>query len=164
MSSIEGFHSEYRFLSNFYRHMDPIMEEHSQGVLSCPVTLAYRTAEHAYQAAKYTNLDHKIEVADAKTPGDAKVVGRRYKARLDWDAIKLDVMLQVVRQKFYQPQLRQLLLSTGNAVLVEVNHHGDHFWGTDEFLDGENHLGRILMQVRDELQNVPHQSPQQLDI
>ena len=41
---------------------------------------------------------------------------------------------------------------TGNLVLEEGNGWHDTFWGVDlKTGEGENHLGRILMQVREEL-------------
>lgn len=64
-------------------------------------------------------------------------------------------MLKLVRNKFSQPYLTKLLLETGDEHLVEGNDYQDRFWGCVKSRDGDwigkNHLGRILMQVRDEL-------------
>ncbi len=49
------------------------------------------------------------------------------------------------------PELCRLLLSTGNRSLVEENTWGDTFWGTVNGY-GENHLGRILIDIRAKLQ------------
>jgi predicted NAD-dependent protein-ADP-ribosyltransferase YbiA (DUF1768 family) len=50
------------------------------------------------------------------------------------------------------PALRTLLLATNGHELVEGNKHGDTFWGVDLCTNvGDNHLGKLLMQVRDEL-------------
>lgn len=43
------------------------------------------------------------------------------------------------------------LLATGNEELIEGNKHGDHFWGVCNG-HGENMLGKLLMQLRAELQ------------
>jgi ribA/ribD-fused uncharacterized protein len=86
-------------------------------------------------------------------PGDAKRFGRRHiVVRPDWDSIKLEVMRAILEIKFQHPGLRQKLLDTGNAELVEENNWGDTFWGTDaNTKKGQNHLGRIIMEIRKEL-------------
>ena len=60
---------------------------------------------------------------------------------------------EIVRAKVTQNQdMKQQLLATGNLVLEEGNGWHDTFWGVDlKTGEGENHLGRILMQVREEL-------------
>jgi predicted NAD-dependent protein-ADP-ribosyltransferase YbiA (DUF1768 family) len=57
-----------------------------------------------------------------------------------------------VLAKFEQfPYLAAKLIETGTATLVEGNHWGDTFWGVDHEQGGENHLGKILMAVREAL-------------
>lgn len=65
--------------------------------------------------------------------------------------MKLAHMEMFVEEKFKEPELRQWLLATGDAKLVEGNQHGDRFWGVYNDV-GENHLGRILMKVRGRIQ------------
>ena len=73
------------------------------------------------------------------------------KLRSDWEDVKLGTMLEVCRAKFTQnPQLAKRLLATGDEELVEGNNWGDTFWGKVDG-KGQNHLGRILMQIRDAL-------------
>ncbi|NBV54175.1 MAG: NADAR family protein, partial [Proteobacteria bacterium] len=70
------------------------------------------------------------------------------------DAGRLTIMLELNRQKYSprNPRLREQLLATGNAVLMEGNDWGDTFFGFDYNRGyGQNHLGRILMQVRAEI-------------
>jgi ribA/ribD-fused uncharacterized protein len=111
----------------------------------------YPTAEHAYQAAKVADPVKSEEVANAKTPGLAKALGRRYKDRKDWDQVKVDVMTEIVRAKFQQhDDLAELLVSTGDSVLEEGNAWGDSFWGVYKGR-GRNELGKILMKIRSEL-------------
>lgn len=87
----------------------------------------------------------------AETPNLAKRLGRQAPIREGWDKLKTDVMYELVRQKFRQhPQLSEQLLSTGDANLVEGNWWGDKFWGVCKG-EGENHLGLILMRVRQEI-------------
>ena len=80
-------------------------------------------------------------------------MGRRVKLRPDWEQVKVGLMEEIVRAKFTQNEdLKQRLLATGDKRLAEGNTWGDTFWGVDlRSGRGENHLGRILMRVRDEL-------------
>jgi ribA/ribD-fused uncharacterized protein len=136
---IPEFQGSYRWLSNFW---------------VCPIEFGginYPSVEHAYQAAKCADVWDRHKILHAKTPGDAKRIGRKSKIRDDWDVVKLDVMLDLLRKKFSIPDLRKKLFDTGNLVLQEGNWWGDKFWGVDLRTNaGENHLGKLLMRVRDE--------------
>ena len=59
-------------------------------------------------------------------------------------------MLEMLRRKFRTEPYRSLLLGTGEMELVEENTWGDRFWGVCRG-EGKNHLGRLLMQVREEM-------------
>ena len=59
-------------------------------------------------------------------------------------------MLYGVREKFKDPLLAELLLSTEDFPLLETNDWNDRFWGVSQG-KGLNHLGRILMKVRKEI-------------
>jgi len=84
-------------------------------------------------------------------PGQAKRFGRQVSLRPNWEQIRLDVMLCLVRQKFEaDAALAADLLATKDAELIECNDWGDTYWGQC-WGAGQNHLGRILMQVRSEL-------------
>jgi ribA/ribD-fused uncharacterized protein len=137
---IDSFGEKHSFLSNFFRHKDKIFYDYEYWV----------TAEHAYQAAKSFNPKDKAAIFGCKTPGDAKRRGKRVKMRIGWGQSKRGVMLEIIRAKFKNPQLRGLLLATGDAELIEGNTHGDKYWGVCGG-EGENHLGQILMQVREEI-------------
>ena len=90
-----------------------------------------RTAKNAWYAAKYGR-----ELAPLPD---------------DWEEVKVDVMYQVVLAKFTQHLgLRDLLLATGDAILIEHTRQ-DSFWADGGDGTGENWLGKILMVVRDEL-------------
>ena len=142
---IAEFQGEYRFLSNFY-----------------PATvvfegITYPTAEHAYQSAKTTNMAERRRIAAVAAPADAKREGRALSPqRPDWEQVKFDVMEKVVRDKFTRnADLREKLLATGDAYLEEGNTWNDRIWGVYQG-QGENRLGKILMQVRDELRRASH--------
>lgn len=137
-SPIFSFRGASGFLSNFYP---------ARVVLH---GVEYPSIEHAYQAAKTTDLDERRAIQRAPKPGTAKALGQQVTMRPDWESIKLEVMLGLVRQKFAHETHRLALLATGDAELIEGNYWGDTFWGVCKGR-GENHLGKILMQVRQEL-------------
>lgn len=71
--------------------------------------------------------------------------------REDWPTYKLEVMKEICRAKLHQHgYIKRKLLETGNEQLVESSPI-DSFWGWGPNKDGENHLGRIWMELREEL-------------
>ena len=111
------------------------------------------TAEHYFQAHKYHNELVQREIRKQRLPQEiAKVVrSARVRVKGDWDSKKLGVMQTAVRAKFTQiPDLKKLLLNTGDAVLVDHSDE-DSYWSDGGDGDGRNMLGVILMEVRDEL-------------
>lgn len=136
---IKEFSGPYRFLSNFYY-----------------VTIAYEgimypSTEHAFQASKSLERSERLYIAEAPTASEAKRRGRALKPiRSDWEQVRLKIMEDLLEIKFRQPLLRRRLLNTGRANLIEGNTWGDIFWGVCAGV-GENHLGRLLMKIRDRI-------------
>ena len=143
--SITRFRDENHFLSNFY----PSVVE-MDGI-------AYPTVEHAYQAAKSPDPAKRHEVAALPTPAGAKSAGRRIKRPDNWFDVNLGILESLVRQKFTRyPDLAEKLLATGDAELIEGNTWNDRFFGMvwdkkREMWVGQNHLGKILMRLRNDL-------------
>ena len=138
-----AFRGYWAFLSNFY------------AVRVYYNNRWYQTAEHAYQAAKMTSKEDHDYVARAMTPGAAKravleLLGHRSVIRKDWDEIRDSVMLSILRAKFSDPGLTTRLLETEEQELVEHNYWGDTYWGICNGV-GQNKLGKLLMQVRQEI-------------
>lgn len=144
---IPYFTGEYRFLSNFYE---------------VPVAYGawYPNAECAYQAQKTTDMKLR-EVFQNLSAYAAKSLGRSLKLRDDWEQVKDQEMLAIVRRKFQQPTLREKLGHTGYKYLVEGNNWHDVYWGVCDgkckhipqhpgIAMGRNVLGKILEQVRSE--------------
>lgn len=141
---VSTFRGEYRFLSNFWQ---------------APATydgVAYPTAEHAYQAGKSTDPAVREQILNAATPGEAKKLGALIEVRPDW-ALGRDVavMSAAVASKFSEdPELADMLLATGDRLLIEGNHWHDNNWGSCHCGEpacqepGRNKLGTILMSVR----------------
>ncbi len=75
--------------------------------------------------------------------------------RLDWEIVKTNIMRQAVLKKFLtHADIREVLLTTGDQLLVE-NSPRDYFWGCGADHTGQNHLGKILMSVREEIRKLP---------
>lgn len=138
---IRRFRLEYDYLSNFYPACVQV-----DG-------LEYLCAEAAFQAAKCANWQDRLRFQELYA-NDSKRLGHQVPQRGDWEEVKVREMEKIVRAKFAQnPHLAQFLLETGDAELVEGNPWHDTFWGVDlKTGQGENHLGRILMALREEFQ------------
>lgn len=135
---IDSFRGKYYFLSNFY----------PSNVLWNGV--AYNNNEAAFQSAKTKDETKRAEFANLD-PRMAKRKGRHIQLRGDWEKIKYDIMYQIVLAKFSQnKELKEKLIATKNETLIEGNTWGDRIWGKCNG-SGKNHLGKILMQVREEL-------------
>jgi hypothetical protein len=141
MRQITSFSGDYAFLSNFYPAPTPY-----EGIV-------FSSSEHAFQAAKTLDMVERRRLADLSTPGKVKRAGRRVVLRSDWEQVKIAIMTAIVRAKFqHNHELAQKLAATANAELVEGNRHRDRFWGVCGG-EGQNWLGRILMEVRAEFAN-----------
>lgn len=158
-------------LSNFY----------ASSVTFCGVE--YTTAEHAYQSQKFLGpgaSDASRSAAELvrkqSTPFKAKLLAglrppRHYAwqqvlytlaqelvqdgvaLRADWEKVKVNVMLGVLRSKFRRDEAcRAVLMQTGEQPLVERS-ASDTFWGQTADGVGQNVLGRLLVQVRRELRD-----------
>lgn len=142
-SIVTEFKGQYYFLSNFYH--SPFLYK----------DILWPTSEHAFQAMKVTHVPVWKVVAQLPTPREAKIWGRSVEKRGDWNNIRVDVMRDVLRAKFLKPGLAARLRYTGDAILQEGNTWGDTFWGIDlRTGKGENWLGRVLMEVRDEISSL----------
>lgn len=132
MAKITSFHGHYEFLSNFYTEPD-------------------RTCvEIDFQRSKTFNPSERFWFHPNISPGNAKRLGRRVTLRSDWEEVKVDIMEELVRQKFKDhPMLASQLISTHPHILIEGNNWGDQFWGQVNGV-GRNVLGQILMRVRSE--------------
>lgn len=146
MTTINSFTGEYFFLSNF-------LEGH-------PITYReqlWPTTEHLYQALKTNDKDEREKIRLVGTPAASKKMGRTLTLRPDWEDVKELLMYKVCSLKFKQyPNLKQLLLDTGTAVLIEGNTWHDNIWGDCtcskcENILGQNLLGKTLTRIRQEL-------------
>ena len=138
---IKGFFGPFRFMSNF---------------VLCKVMLdglEFASTEHAYVAAKTLDIEERKRIAAVETAGQVKRLGRKIKLRSDWEEVKVDVMHDLLIQKFAQQPFKSQLIATGEAYLEETNTWNDTFWGVCEGV-GYNTLGHLLMQVRTDLKEL----------
>lgn len=113
------------------------------------------TVEHYFQAQKFEDENYRERIRRARTPKDAKELGRTRALPIlaDWDSHRDTVMLEAVRKKFStHSALREMLLATGDEELIE-DAPSDYYWGCGRTGTGQNKLGQILMQVRKELRD-----------
>ena len=131
---------DYGFFSNFAPY---------------PVTIngkTWPTTEHYFQAQKFAGLPHEETIRQAASAKEAATMGRCFSPiRKDWEQVKDDVMRTALKAKFGQhPKLKRLLLETGTAHLVEHTQN-DCYWGDGGNGSGQNMLGQLLMERREQL-------------
>jgi len=131
---------EYNWLSCFSPH--PIVDLKKA---------IWPTAEHAFQAQKTKDRGWRTAIRRAEHPAAAKRLGGNCPLRKDWEAVKMDMMYRIQKEKFAQStELRNLLIATGDEELVH-SAPWDRFLGNGPDGWGKNHLGLILMRVRKEI-------------
>jgi len=143
---INSFKNQHKFLSNFYQ-----VSINFEGII-------YPTVEHVYQAAKSFDTIYRDKISSIPwyKPGTAKMYGNKVKIRPDWEKVKVDIMKKLLYKKFMYPDLSNLLLQTEDDYLEEGNFWHDNFWGNCRCkkckdIPGQNMLGKLLMDVREEL-------------
>lgn len=152
MKSVKQFRGEHSFLSNFQFFDNPMIYPDTRKKRGIVIL----TNEHFYQAMKYPiGSLLREDVATRPSKGLKSYVKSTLDKQLpNFEDRKLDVMLYGLRYKFSNnnPILRDMLLKTRGMELIEGNWWNDKYWGfclkTGE---GENYLGKLLMQVRGEI-------------
>ena len=144
---IASFSEDYAFLSNFYYSPIRVFSRKANRYI------VYPTSEHMYQAHKTEDIEERIRISELPTAGQAKRAGQKLRLRGDWLDVRIHVMRRIVFLKFKQnPALCQLLADTRFATLIEGNYWNDTFWGVCRG-KGQNHLGQILMDLRQHIIN-----------
>jgi N-glycosidase YbiA len=111
----------------------------------------FPTNEHFYQANKSDDFYERLDIIMADTPKEAKLMGRDVENhRNNWGQKRLLYMWKGLKAKFQNPQLREYLLNTGDAELVE-NNVFDPYWGCGRNGEGRNMLGKMLMALREQI-------------
>lgn len=119
-------------------------------------TYVFPTVEHYYQAMKFYAFDTRFQTIRAlKNPDEARLLTKtpeyKIERRADFEENKFKIMEAGMRAKFAQnPAAAEMLKATGDAVLIK-SCPKCYKCGFGEG-SGENRLGKILMQIRAELQ------------
>ena len=135
---INSFKGEYVFLNNRY------------GCSFVWQGIRYNNAESAFQASKYTD-EAERKVLSRMSADKAVTKSRNYTPAIEWEECKLDIMESILLAKFDQnPSLKKRLIETDGCILINGNNKHETYWGVDLYSwKGENHLGKILMTIRD---------------
>jgi len=134
-------------------------------MFAAPITYQgqiWRTSEALFQALRFEDVTIREMIRNDKSPMGAKMISKRYKTkRIVEPMLREDIenMRLCLRLKFDQhSELREKLLKTGDHIIFEdvKNRKGARhkFWGavlTNDWLDGQNMLGKLLMELREEL-------------
>ena len=116
--------------------------------------IVYPSTENFYQAMKYKSNVTRKSISGMRS-FTAKKFSRDNEMTNDkFESRKLEIMLYAQRKKYEQEPFKSKLLATGDCLLEEGNWWYDSFWGVDiKTRIGENNLGKLIMQVRDELRD-----------
>jgi len=141
----------------FYDRSSPYYE--FTNFYPAPITLEgklWPTSEHYFQAQKFVSTPYMEIIRKLSTPREAFQMAREPSVsqwkRKDWEDVKDDVMLKALRCKFTQhTDLGKKLVETHDKCLVEHTAN-DSYWADGGDGSGQNKLGKLLMQVRSELQ------------
>ena len=135
---------EHSWLSNFHR----IAGSQLWVLVDEDTTARADTAEHVYQAMKFSPGPMRALIMRQPTAAAAKRAGRSGVPRPDWYAERTQLMRLIVHDKFTRhPYLCAKLLATGDQRLAHLS-PWDLFWGVDDAGKGQDQLGRMIMQVR----------------
>ena len=137
---------EFKYLSNFSKH--PVT---MGGFGHDNRSFTFPTAEAAYQAYKNpTDLEYVEKQVSAQNPKTSKTLGKGTNLRDNWEILKQDIMLEIVRSKFSQhDDIRQLLTETGLRIIIKCSKRIS-FWN----ITSENRMGKLLQKVRNEFNSV----------
>ncbi len=121
--------------------------------------IVYPTVEHAYQCQRY--IDSKIisEIVAARSPVKAWEISTKYKhlqvPEFKTNEHKLMIMKKLMQLKTEQhEEVKKALFDTGDLQIVKhivTYPPGDGFWDDGVDGKGENHIGKIWMDIRKEL-------------
>jgi len=121
----------------------------------CFNDLEFNCTEQAFMYAKaitFNDIEIANKILAESDPKKIKALGRQVKNFNDdiWNDLRFMYMRLVNYSKFSQNiELLNKLVSTGSAYLFEASPY-DSIWGIGKFGDGQNLLGQVLMQIRED--------------
>lgn len=139
LEQITNFNGDFDFLNNEFE-----CEIYFEG-------LFYPNVYNAYQAARTTSQFYRKKFTESLSSYEIYELSNQIDNPENWDANRLIVMEQLLRDKFLRhKELTQKLVETGNRQML--NSYSDKtvsnlYWGVVGN-EGENHLGKLLMAIR----------------
>jgi len=137
------------WIKNWFSNMVPLDQPFEYRLYY--TTALFKTVENFYQAMKANSDQEFLKIADMP-PFQAKNYWRSHIPYPLTEEDKLSFMEYGLRQKFAPgTSWFKKLMETGDEEIIEFNNWGDRYWGVDVRDDkGENHLGKLLMKIREE--------------
>lgn len=109
----------------------------------------------------FAHIYNTTDPGQIKQYSEKRIKTRSQELQEKWNEVKITMMENALACKFKNPRMKSYLLSTAPANLVESS--ADKFWGSgitltnsdpvNEDFEGENHLGRLLVNIRSKLSN-----------
>jgi ribA/ribD-fused uncharacterized protein len=144
LQRIDSFTGYFEFLHNNF--LTPVYFE---GFL-------YPSVTHAYHAARSSDENTRKAILNADSFHTVAKIARRIEDPQNWQMERTKIMERLVRDKFRRSkELQEKLKATENRELImsyEDETSGNLFWGMVKE-KGQNQLGRILMKVREDINN-----------
>ena len=113
------------------------------------ITYRFQCADAAFEASKCPERANEFVGLSGR---EAKALGKTLKTkeiRKDWKEEKLNILLDILREKFKNPQLAMQLATIDGPILFDNSYH-DIYWGLYQG-KGQNHLGKLLTKVQEEI-------------
>jgi ribA/ribD-fused uncharacterized protein len=139
----------------FYEHEYYVFSNFSSFMIEWKGRL-WMTSEHVYHSERFDDEKMKETILNTRSAHDAFTYAQVNKqlSRSDWSDIKVGIMKEILHAKVAQhPYVRKKLLESGERKLVEDSWRDD-FWGWGPNKDGKNMLGKLWMEVREEVRKV----------
>jgi N-glycosidase YbiA len=115
--------------------------------------VVWMTSEHAYHSEKFKDENILEQLKNTRSAHDALKLAHasKSKRRKDWGDVKLGIMKEILMAKVEQhPYVKKKLLESCDKELIE-NSWRDSYWGWGPDKNGENYLGKLWMEVREEV-------------
>jgi len=133
--------------SNWSAHQIDIWDQH------------FATVEHAYQYQKFADCDPAWaeQIKTAKSPWLAKCLARERDSSLPgWRRRRRSIMRELLAAKIAQhTDVREALRSTGTRIIIEKGNPNESYWGIGKDQNGQNVLGKLWMELRQEQSRHP---------
>lgn len=136
MISIDVFDENYNFLSPNYKF----------NFLNISIQKEFISLQHAFQFHKTFDQEFRMMILEIEDPKDVYTFGQKSPQRNDWHNTKYFIMKMLLKERFLNENLRQLLINTGNS-FITMNNTITPYWGIVGGA-GENIYGKLLMQLR----------------